>query len=583
MSTDSDQAIKAPEADESPVSGRSRRWLIIGAVAVAVLVIYPAAAWAMASRVPHGTTVAGVDLGGLSRSAAIKRLETAASAQRNGVLPVIANGRTASLDLSAAGLGLDAEATVDSLTGFSLSPVALWRQVAGGGEQSVRPALDEDKLESALAGIATTVATAPTNASIGFVEGKPVLTPAVTGTELKQAAAADVVRASWLAGDRPLVLPTGVKQPEITQKAGEAALAKLAQPAVSGPLTVKIGDRSVSVPAAKLAPTLTLTPKSGELALTVNGPKLLAVVLAVGPDIGVKAKDAQIVLKKGKPAVIPAVAGVTVDPDELAAAVLPALTDKARTAVLKTVPKEPNLTTEEAVKLGVKEKISTFSTILTDNAARTDNLRIAARTVNGTLVLPGETFSLNTVLGQRTPAKGYHQAPAISGGRLVNDYGGGVSQMATTIFNNVFFSGLKDVYHKPHSFYISRYPEGREATVNFPSVDLKWRNDSDTAVLIKANVTSTVNVTFYGTKTWDISASRGARSNFRTPKTVYDAQPGCVPQGANGGFDVSVGRTFRKPGSKTIVKTESFHAVYNAEDQIICGPAPKSTSDKPSR
>jgi vancomycin resistance protein YoaR len=272
-----------------------------------------------------------------------------------------------------------------------------------------------------------------------------------------------------------------------------------------------------------------------------------------------------------------------VDAAELAAAALPALTDQARTAVVKTAVKEPDLTTAEAQKLGVKEQISTFSTILTANAGRTENLRIAARTVNGTLVLPGETFSLNGVLGKRTPEKGYNQAPAISGGRLVNDYGGGVSQMATTIFNNVFFSGLEDIYHKPHSFYISRYPEGREATVNYPTVDLKWRNDSDTAVLIKANVTSTVNVTFYGTKTWDITASKSGRSNFRTPKTVYDDQPGCVSQGANGGFDVSVGRTFRKPGSKTVVKKETFHAVYNAEDRIVCGPKPGAEKVEPPR
>jgi hypothetical protein len=92
-----------------------------------------------------------------------------------------------------------------------------------------------------------------------------------------------------------------------------------------------------------------------------------------------------------------------------------------------------------------------------------------------------------------------------------------------------------------------------------------------------------VNVTFYGTKTWDITATRSGRSNFRTPKTVYDDQPGCVSQGANGGFDVSVGREFRKPGSKTLVKKETFNAVYNAEDQIICGPKPGAKDDKPDQ
>ena len=572
------QTTEAPGEDESPPAGSARRRLIVGGALAAVIVLYSGAAWAMSSRVPNGTTVAGVDLGGQGRDAAIDRLRTASS-KLDGSLPITAHGQNASLDLAAAGLSVDAEATVDDLIGFSLNPITLVKHLTGGGEQPALPEADQAKLESALGALATAVAAPATNASISYVNGKPVLAKAVPGTELKPAAAAGVVRTSWLGGARPLPLPTDVKQPDITQEEGEDALAKLAEPAVAGPLTVKVGSRSVSVPVPKLASTLKIAPKDGELALTVDGPKLLAAVLAAGPEIGTEPKDAQIVLKNGKPAVIPAVAGVTLDPTALAAAALPALTDKARTAVVTTTVKEPKLTTEEARKLGVKEQISTFSTILTANAARTENLRIAARTVNGTLVLPGETFSLNTVLGKRTPEKGYNQAPAINGGRLVNDYGGGVSQMATTIFNNVFFSGLEDVYHKPHSFYISRYPEGREATVNYPSVDLKWRNDSDTAVLIKANVTSTVNVTFYGTKTWDITASKSGRSNFRTPKTVYDDQPGCVSQGANGGFDVSVGRTFRKPGSTKVVKQESFHAVYNAEDKIVCGPKPDAKPD----
>jgi vancomycin resistance protein YoaR len=564
-----------PEAEKPPATGSVRRRLIAAAAVAAAITLYCGAAWAMSSRVPHGTTVAGLDLGGQSRDDAIASIR-AATAKLGGSLPVTAAGKNVSLELATVGLTVNAEATVDDLVGFSLSPIALWRHLFGGVDKPTLPEFDQAALDTALGALAAAVAVPAADASIEYVKGVPVLTPATTGIELKSAAAVDAVRSSWLSGRRPLPLPTGVKQPEITQAEGEEALAKLARPAVSGPLTVTVAGRSVSVPATKLAATLSLTPKDGKLALAVNGPKLRTLVLAADPELGTTAKDAQIVFKKGKPAVIPGVSGVTVDAASLAAAVVPALTGKDRAVTVQTAVKEPDLTTEEAVKLGVKERISTFSTIYPDNPGRTENLRIAAKTVNGTLVLPGETFSLNAVLGKRTPEKGYHQAPAISGGRLVNDYGGGVSQMATTIFNNVFFAGLEDVYHKPHSFYISRYPEGREATVNYPTVDLKWRNDSDTAVLIKASVTNTVNVSFYGTKTWDITASRGGRSNFRAPKTVYDDQPGCVAQGANGGFDVSVGRTFRKPGSSAVVKKETFHAVYNAEDQIICGPEPKT-------
>jgi vancomycin resistance protein YoaR len=191
--------------------------------------------------------------------------------------------------------------------------------------------------------------------------------------------------------------------------------------------------------------------------------------------------------------------------------------------------------------------------------------------------MPGETFSLNGVLGERTPEKGYNSAPAINGGRLVMDYGGGVSQMATTIFNNVFFTGLKDVYHKPHSFYISRYPEGREATVNWNTVDLKWTNDSPYGVLIQAWVDNQVHVSFWSTKVWDIKSITGPRTNYRTPTTVYDDRDGCVPQDANPGFDVQVTRVFSKDGKE--VKRETFSTTYIAEDRVVCGPDP---SKKPA-
>jgi vancomycin resistance protein YoaR len=228
----------------------------------------------------------------------------------------------------------------------------------------------------------------------------------------------------------------------------------------------------------------------------------------------------------------------------------------------------------------VKEKVSTFSTVLTSNAVRTSNLRIAARTVNGTLVMPGATFSLNQVLGKRTPEKGYQQAPVINGSRLALDYGGGVSQLATTIYNAVFFAGLEDVRHQAHSLYISRYPEGREATVSYPTVDLVWRNDSRYAVLVQADVTSTVNVSFWSTKVYDVVAEKTPRTNPRQPKTVYDYTSTCVAQGANPGFDVTVRRKLYRDGA--LVKTQSWTTTYRAEDHVVCGPKPSTVTGTPS-
>jgi vancomycin resistance protein YoaR len=227
------------------------------------------------------------------------------------------------------------------------------------------------------------------------------------------------------------------------------------------------------------------------------------------------------------------------------------------------------LTTAEAEKIKPKEVISTFTTSFPFNPPRTENITIAARTLNGTYVAPGKGFSLNEVLGQRTAAKGYNSAPVIENGRLTKDYGGGISQLSTTLFNAIFFSGARIEEHHPHSFYISRYPEGREATISWPNVDNRFTNDTGYGILIQAGVSgNSVTVTFHGTKVWDIDAVKGPRRNLVQPKNITDDKAGCVPQSPTPGFDVSVTRIFKKGAAE--VKRSTFNTHYIPEDNVRC-------------
>src|SRR5690606_29363074 len=121
-------------------------------------------------------------------------------------------------------------------------------------------------------------------------------------------------------------------------------------------------------------------------------------------------------------------------------------------------------------------------------------------------------FSLNETVGERTAANGFTEGYIISDGIFRKDLGGGVSQIATTTFNAMFFAGLEDVEHKPHSVYIDRYPVGREATVAWPSVDLKFKNTTPYGVLVKASVEKSApggegsaTVSMFSTKRWDIT------------------------------------------------------------------------------
>ena len=145
---------------------------------------------------------------------------------------------------------------------------------------------------------------------------------------------------------------------------------------------------------------------------------------------------------------------------------------------------EPALTTEKAQALGIKEVIGEFTTG-GFAAASGENIRVVAEKVNGAIVQPGATFGLNEFTGTRGTDEGYVPAAIIQEGALSTAVGGGISQFATTLYNAAYFAGMGDVTHTPHSFYISRYPAGREATVFDGEIELAFSNDYPTGVLIE--------------------------------------------------------------------------------------------------
>ena len=185
-------------------------------------------------------------------------------------------------------------------------------------------------------------------------------------------------------------------------------------------------------------------------------------------------------------------------------------------------------------------------------------------------------------MGERTKANGFTEGYVVSDGIFKKDLGGGVSQIATTTFNAMFFAGLKDVEHKPHSVFIDRYPVGREATVAWPSVDLKFTNDTPYGVLIVADVRKSTpseqgaaTVSMYSTKTWDITAGVGSKTRITQPDTRTLRTEDCEEFDGTTGFDIDVFRYFRRPGSEAIVRTEKFHTTYIAGDNVRCEPPPK--------
>jgi vancomycin resistance protein YoaR len=144
-------------------------------------------------------------------------------------------------------------------------------------------------------------------------------------------------------------------------------------------------------------------------------------------------------------------------------------------------------------------KLSSFSTKTDSNEDRNNNIALAAQYISNKTVMPGEVFSFNAATGQRTIQKGFRGAPAIQGGVLIDDVGGGVCQVSSTLFNAAAIAGMHIVERDPHAWPVSYLDSGLDATVNWPNLDFKFRNDNETPVFIIAYYKNrAIHVEFYG-------------------------------------------------------------------------------------
>ena len=180
--------------------------------------------------------------------------------------------------------------------------------------------------------------------------------------------------------------------------------------------------------------------------------------------------------------------GVEIDQDQLAADIRQAIEDKNFSARLTAAANEvePELTAAEAKDL--YQVIGQYSTTTTANRDRNTNIQLASECLEGKIIQPGETFSFNETTGPRSEDKGYKPAGAYVNGELVAEPGGGVCQVSSTLYNAVVFSGLKTTERHAHSYEPSYVTPGEDAAVSYGGPDMKFINNSDTAVALRAKL-----------------------------------------------------------------------------------------------
>ncbi|MGY2079335.1 VanW family protein [Modestobacter sp. SYSU DS0657] len=581
---DSDGPDGPPADDAGPGRPWWRRTAVL-APAAAVVVLgaaYGIDLAASSGDVPRNTVVGGVDLGGLTPAAASMRLEDELAPRVAADHPVRADDVEGVVHPPAAGITLDVPATVDAADDQPLNP---WTRLSSlFADRTVTPVLtgDETALTAQVDQLAATVDQPPIEATVAIEGTEPRVVQAEDGRRLDREGAAEAITDALASGGDPsqvIELPVDVDPATVPVSEAQRVLEETVTPALSAPVRVVGADGAdsaeVTVPA--IAASLTFTPQEdGTLDVAIDPDVLQAQMGDQFAVFGSPAQDARFEVSGGSIAVVPSVDGEGINPADLAEQLMPVLAQPAPrevTAVLGPVPAA--FTTEQAEALGITEEVSSFTTNFT-NAASGTNIRVVAAEVDGALVRPGETFSLNGYTGPRGTAQGYVPAAVISGGEISQAVGGGISQFATTMFNAVFFAGLEDVYHKPHSFYISRYPAGREATVYEGQIDLKWRNDTDAGIYVQTEwVPGSITVTFWGTKRYDIESISSERRNLRAPAVQEKIDDGnCTPQSGSTGFDITVTRVFQDLNTGAELRREAFETRYAAEAVIRCVPPP---------
>jgi len=413
---------------------------------------------------------------------------------------------------------------------------------------------------------------APTAAQVAMRGLSPVVTPAHDGERIHHRLLLRRLRASVRGAGAPVLAPLEQVSPELDTAAAEDAAATAKQ-VVSAPVELHYGDRRVgAVPPQRLARLLQINPRRDRFVVTFDRDRLAAAVRPALSRWRQRAVNARFRVEGERVRIRPSRPGLDVDPKTALAAVTTAALSPTRTARLALREIRADRTTREARALGIRERISTFTTDMgVSSSNRVHNVQLMAEYIDGTIIEPGETFSFNESVGPRTEERGFREGQMIIGSLLLPSIGGGVCQTATTLFNNAFELGLPIDRRYNHSFYISHYPMGRDATVSWGGPDLAFRNDLRSAILITTSYTNeTLTFSFYGSDPERrVVSSTGPQVNWRQPETTYAYDP-YAPRGSvrrvagtnQPGFDVTVTREVYARGK--LRRKDSFTSAYIA-------------------
>lgn len=575
-------AVVAPpvpqqQQPEAPASTSSRKWvkpaIAVGAIFAVAAIAYGVDIFTSSGKTPRGTQVAGVDIGDLTPADAEATLRAQLGPRLVEPVAVHAGGVDSEIVPASAGVDVDWSATLSGVNAQPINPITRITSFFGSREVPVVSTVDQQALDTSMAQLAANSDRAPVEGAVVFENGKATGVSPAAGQALETQKAGSTFAAEWSDGG-VVDLPVDEVPVTVTQAGVDRALQEVAIPAVSGDVVVNGRDGKVATLGVdQIGEVLTFTPDgSGGLTPQYNTDAAIKILTPQLESTEVQPKDASFTFAGGKPSVVPGVVGDLINwPDTVKElpVLLGSTASRATPAVYGPVP--PALTTEAAEALGINEVIGEFTTGGFEYASGV-NIGLAASEIDGAVIKPGDTFSLNEYTGPRGAAQGYVESGIINNGRPDKAVGGGISQLATTLYNATYFAGMDDVAHTEHSYYISRYPEAREATIFDGAIDLQFRNPAKTGVMIETIATSSnITVRIWGTKTVDVTSTTGPRTSPTSPNTVTLPEgPGCVASSGAPGFTVSDTRVITDHASGAEISSNTRTVKYDPVPIVKC-------------
>ena len=502
----------------------------------------------------YGVSVAGEDLGGLGHDEATAALNALVQEARS--RPIVLTSGDESWDVLPGDVGTtyDIAASVSAAAALTRDGDVfsdLGRRIElyfTGSELPLQGSVDDDELGELVDEVAAELDRQPSDARmivgadhISVVDEKPGVVVD------KQALRAQLEAVLFSLEVDELQIPMIAVTPEIcTADMGPAVSA--AQQMTSSELVLTYDDKTWTLTPEDIASFIELGAKTVDgvptPAPTFSGEKVESFLDGVAVSVDTPAVNATMDSDGMTVWVVPGAEGQALDRERTAAALeQAALWVDGRTTEVVLTAVEPDLTTGEVRSMGIRDLLGRYATTpYRGSTGRQNNVRLGTSLCSGTLLAPGEEFDTDKQLGTRDAAHGWRKAPGIVGnGVLKQQYGGGICQVSTTLFNAVFEAGLEVVERHNHSMYISHYPDGRDATVaGGGGKNMRFRNDTDDYILIWGRSTG-IETEFF---IWGVSDGRTVTSDFSGSRSKR----------------CTVTRTVKWPDGT--VKTEEFKSYY---------------------